>query len=525
MTSHSSVLLHFHRADAREEFERSRRALRHSLLDRGPEDGAARLIELATSLDAGVARVKRDLLGTSLSTTEDNDRLLAWIHEQHVKILEMGLHLAKPGAPHRLAALVLFEWGETLKGKSWKERTEYARYHAIYREALGSGSHRRPLNWMVEGRGRAATLEGLYLRALLLDRFASGSLSRPQIEIVDAWLWEWMGALQGEPVRPQGAVLGVDLEGNAGLRVPGDAESMLYLSLDRLEAARRAVIGQLHRGRLVPAHGCIAELLIEEHIAVLDHLRQALRADAAAGRAERQRVAGARVEVWVGLQEIIARGVGIGAETGRWRVIDLSGSAIEQHARSRYSEASRRYLWLADASANGIGFQALAADATGIEIGELLGWRRIEGGPLALAQVVRKRASPDGQVFLGVRVITENALATKLSEVTAFANGICDALYLYIPGDDASGCRDSFIVSASGYDPRSSYRARAAGENFTLRFNRVRRSGRGWLLAGFELVPAKPVPRVPQVDTALILPEESEIDDPWGNEVSARLMR
>jgi predicted dehydrogenase len=57
-----------------------------------------------------------------------------------------------------------------------------------------------PGTLMADGRGRTVTVEKLYLRALLIDRFATGSLTRQQVEIVDAWLWHWEAALKAPGV-------------------------------------------------------------------------------------------------------------------------------------------------------------------------------------------------------------------------------------------------------------------------------------------------------------------------------------
>ena len=83
---------------------------------------------------------------------------------------------------------------------------------------VAGNRHRERFSWIADGRGRTTTLEALYFRAMLLDRFTSGSLTAPQMAIVDAWLWEWTPALKGEFAYPGGDVLRVDLDSAAGLR-------------------------------------------------------------------------------------------------------------------------------------------------------------------------------------------------------------------------------------------------------------------------------------------------------------------
>jgi hypothetical protein len=542
MATQSSVLLQFQRPDARAEFDRSRRELKNSLLEHGAEIGAARLTELAAALDTGVTRMKRDLLATSLCWNEDNQNIAKWISRQHRSLAEMAARVfedARAGADgaimRQMAALTFFQTGEASKWTMWRERVDYAPLHRMLETMIGGGRHREKLSWVADGRGRTTTIEALYFRALLLDRFTSGSLAASQVAILDAWMWEWIGALQGERAA-SGEVLRVELDSGSGLRDgKRDGEGpTLYLALAPLEAERRKIIGELHRGRLVPAHGWVSELRIEEHISVLDHLRDAFRAPAggAAPRARRQAGGGTRLEIWVGLQEILARGIGVGTETGRWRALNLSDPAIEQQANVRYSDSTKRYLWLLDASDTGMGFEGLECDAAGIEVGDLLGWRNITGGPVVLARVMRRMpSSTSGQVLIGVQLLTEAAQPLKLSQVVSFDNGNANGTYLFVPGDDDSGQRDAFLVSDKTYELQASYNTHVGNEAFTLKFNRVRGKGRGWILAGFEILPAQcaaPAPAAagPEFNFTLELIEEDkpQADDPWGNEVSRRLL-
>src|SRR5262249_20898451 len=139
-------------------------------------DAEAALAELAATLDGGVARIKRDLIGSSLCWNEDNQHLAAWIQDQNRKLADMGADLALASARRpageravRLAALVLLHRGEALKWLQGRTRRDHAPLHALYTLMREAGSHRATVTVVTEGRGRAATIEGLYLRALLLD--------------------------------------------------------------------------------------------------------------------------------------------------------------------------------------------------------------------------------------------------------------------------------------------------------------------------------------------------------------------
>lgn len=541
--ANSSVYLQFQRPDGRSEFDRTRRDLKSSLLDQGTEAAAGRLSDLGAALDTGVTRLKRELLGTSLCWNDDNQALARWISQQHRALAEMATRvvteLRREGNDETLVrqmmALTFFQWGEAVKWTMWRERHDFMALHGMLAAAIEDGRHRQKFMWTADGRGKTTTLEALYFRALLLDRFTSGSLTSPQVAIAEAWLWEWTNVLTGVREYPGGDVLRVDLDTPAGLR-EGEREGegdTLYLRLEPLEAERRKIIAELHRGNLVPAHGAVAEIRLEEHICVLDHLRAAFRgcvAGDSAQRAPRQSAGSTRLEVWVGLPEILSRGIGVGTETGRYRALNLSDPAIEAQSRARFNEATKRYLWLVDASATGHGLEALESDAQGIEVGDLLGWRNTTNGPIVLARVMRRMpAATSGQVFLGVQLLTEAAQPLKLTQVVSFDNGSANGTYLFVPGSDDSGAGDGFLVSDHTYGLQASYSTHVGAEAFKLKFNRVRIKGRGWNLAGFEILTAESGPKYTPAESepefTLVFEDTAEtVDDPWRNEVAPRLL-
>ena len=534
-----SFALQFQRPDARAEFERTRREMKGNVLEGGAEAAAERLLELGGILDSGVARIKRELLASALCWNEEHEQLNTWIYQQHRGIVEMAPRVIEAMRRHghpllqRLVALTFYHWGESLKWTMQRERLEYEPLHDLLMMSMVGERHREPISWLADGRGYNTTIEAMYFRTLLLDRFTSGSLTRQQVEVLDAWIWEWSPSLRAVRQHPGTACLRVDLDSNAGLREgPRQGEgSTLYLPLEPLEAQRRRIIGEFHQGRLVPAAGCAAEIRIEEHITVLDHLARAFRTPEgdAPQRAPRQQTSGTRIEVWIGLAEVLSRGVGVGAETGRYRALNLADPSIVQQGNStRFGDSSRRYLWLVDTSATGLGFEALESDAAGMEVGDLLGWRKPGTGLIQLGRIIRRMPSAtSGQVFFGVQLLTQAAQALKLSQVMAFDNGQADGTYLFVPGDDESGCRDAFLVSEGTYELQSTFRAHVGNDSFTLKFNRVRGKGRGWILAGFEILPSRlpeaqsAVPK--ELDFTLVL-DDADTDDPWRREVRDKLL-
>ena len=504
------------RADIRAEFERKRRALRTAIGELAPETAAARLGELGATLDAGVARIKRELLATSLCMNDEHQALGEWICGEHEKLAEIAFKLldgsggaiADPVLALNLSAAAFFHWGEAVKWSTRRARHNYQPLHAILRDSMRSERHRQPMRVVSDGRGRTVSLESLYFRALLLDRFGGGSLTRQQMEVLDAGLWEWAPALSGTPSYPGGKVFRVDLDGSGGLRegpraVVGES---LHLSLEPLEARRRQVIKELHRGRIVPAHGCAADMRVEEHVAVIDQLQRAFEScgEDAARRAERSPGAGMRLEVWLGLSEIVSKGVAPPTveTTGAWKVTEDVRAAIASGNRNHpalgiVDDPSKRYLWLVDVSESGFGFEALGRDAVGIEVGDLVGWRKAKGEPCTIGKVVRRvpGGSP-GQVFLGVQRLTEAALPLRLVEEIG-ERELSENSFVFVAGADQSGRHDAFLLPEN-LQRENAFRARIGNDLYKLRFNRVRNKGRGWILAGFEIVTADK-PQAPQV--------------------------
>ena len=127
--------------------------------------------------------------------------------------------------------------------------------------------------------------------------------------MLDAYLWEWAPALVGTMRYPGGAVLRVDLDCDHGLRHGQrmNDRPVLYLQLAPLEARRKAIIKELHRGRIVPDQGRAANIRVEAHVAVLQQLRRLFAGVGSEGRprATRHVTAHRNVEVVVGLEEIL----------------------------------------------------------------------------------------------------------------------------------------------------------------------------------------------------------------------------
>jgi hypothetical protein len=561
----------FQRPEGRADFERARNAVRAMLGDGAPDDIIKTLTRLDADLDEGVFKVKAELLGSVLCWKPDDRTLSAWIYDQHCEFAELARRAAdlferRSGCDDprtlKLIALAFLHWGEAAK---WvvgrRERYDYGWMHWLMRMALTANRNLEQCEVRLDARARSATIESLFLRTLLLDRFAGGNLTRQQIEVLDAWLWEWMPVLKGLPTWPGQAVLRADLDGKGGLRhgrrlEPGPT---LYLPIAPLEQKRQAVIKEFHRGRIVPSLGVAADFRVEEHVAVLEQLRIVFEASQDEGeqRVVRKPTAGPYVEVWLGLSEILARGLSVDAPMTPQGGLALKGAAslsdtqrIRQIQFLDEYESTRRLLRLADVSATGYGFDATEKEATGIGVGDLVGIHLSEDEPCVLGRVVRRVPGQiEGQVTLGVLAISKSPQALTLSRTQRQGRPDDDEVFIYVPGGDHSGAQDAFLVPEKILQEQIPQDTRLGEDMFTIQFNRVRRKGRGWALAGFEILDARRVAAPPPLEIAAVKPVTPffsvgertgampkfelvekgnergiDYDDPWGREVSSRLL-
>jgi len=559
----------FQRPEGRADFERARNAARQLLADSSPEEALNAITRLDHELDEGVYRVKAELLGSVLCWKPDDRALSAWIYDQHCEFAE----LARRGADvferrlgcddtrtMRLIAMAFLHWGEAAK---WivgrRQRYDYGWMHWLMRMAMAHNRHVERFEVRLDGRARTAGIEALYFRTLILDRFAGGNLTRQQIEVLDAWLWEWSDVLQGSNAHPGGRAFRADLDGKGGLRQgrsKGDSPC-LYLAIAPLEAKRQLVIREFHRGRIVPSLGLASTFRVEEHVAVLEHLHAAFRAsnEEDEPRTKRQPTPSSYVDVWVGMSEILARGL---KEQGKATLsLAAKGSSVNMDHRVRQvqfvdeNESSRRSMRLVNVSETGFGFEAGERDLMGVGVGDVLGMRFSEDEPCVLGRVVRRMPGQvEGQVVLGVETLSRTPQAVTLTRTQPQGRPDDEDSYIYIPGCETSGAQDAFLVPEKIVIDGSSHDARIGDDVFTLRFNRVRRKGRGWALAGFEIVEAKRFVPAPQPDPAapsstLFLDTvpaaeepkrfdpaktgayprfELDEDDPFKRELSARLL-
>jgi hypothetical protein len=462
-------------------------------------------MQLRALVDADVHAVKRSLFAASLACPEDDKAASRWISSQHRRLARIAHRGAEtvarlPGAGmHEFALLApaLHYMGESVKGHI-KESHFHRSLHALMRAALASGRHHEQIQFDRRGRAARCTLTSLYFRALLLARLGGGGLTFAQIEILDAWMWIWMPALSGADHPPDGVAYRADLDSNEGLRCGARAGAgpSVYLLRAPIEAVRIAISGEFHRGRTVRAGGDAATFEIADHFAALDAVRRNLRGvrHASAGRGKRY-PANAVVELHAGLAEVMGAAVVTQpmslqpmahADAGRRAWTERERDHLEGNAR----EALRRVVQLIDVSDTGLSVEGEEAECAAVGVEDLVALRVAPAEPLLIAKVVRRLpAATGGRVVLGLRRLscaTQPVRARRASDAA-----LPELSLLYIPGEDEAGRQDAYLTSEAGAAQRELFETAVGEDIFSFRFNRVRDRGRGWVLAGFEVVGAR----------------------------------
>lgn len=488
----------FDDAASRARYEQAFERLRASAATLASESLADNFIVVEAQLDAGMVEVKTAMLTSGLFSNDDEQALGVWIYRQHANLAHIGARATQscahdPGFDHsrtmRLLALTFLHWGEAVKWELMvgrNERRDYGLLHSLMKIAIAKGRQRESGELIVDGIRRWSSIEHLYFRLLILDRFTSGNLTRQQVEVLDAWLWEWASALSGKTSYTSGAVLRSDLDDEHGLR-QGERKregATLYLELAPLEERRRAVIKELHRGRVVPAQGRASSIRVEAHVAVLLQLRRLFSGGGgeSAARAPRENGANRRVELLLGLTEIVRE---LGADSSGVAAATEASPGKAVGYDSVYDKP-RRMMMLRNSSATGFLFEAARQDASDITVGDLMGVRLAAGVACVLARVVRRVHEKDDVIQLGLELVSDISSPIRLARLVGPDN--VEETLVFVPGADGSGRFDSFAVPYSVLKDAKRYTIRAGGKAFALAFNRVHKRGRGWALAGFEIV-------------------------------------
>lgn len=406
----------------------------------------------------------------------------------------------------RLArARAVYHLGETVKHDVFAGITtslDYALLHGLMRASMEAGQHRDSLTVPVEGRPAECTVEFLYFRALLLARFSSGALNARQIDILDAWMWLWMPVLRAVTSAPAGSALRADLDSCDGLRRgPRSREtSSLYLPQEPIEGAFRTLVASFHDGRIVPETGRASRFRLEEHIAVLDLIRAGLKDSRRKEviRAERREV-GKGIEFHLGIGEAMEQAfLPAPPSASVLTLAPLPTDAPEARAlRDRdlapadIYRLERRQATILNESATGLALEGNQEQFSGVSTCDLVGFRTGAHDELELGKVVRTTAAKaSARVVVGVRRV--GFASRPVPGMRRLADGKQEEVMLaFVQGDDAGGRRDAFLLEQGAFTTADTFQLVADGIAFEFRFNRIREEGRGWVMAGFEVIGAQ----------------------------------
>lgn len=442
---------------------------------------------------------RETLLKTGLFQSRDEQAAALWMAERYEHLRAMAcanvprvFDDAASDRNQRIQACALAmllcghatKWGKFAGNRPLPDAREWL--HQIFRTAVAFGVDAGVISQRIEDQQIDATAEALYVRALLLDRFASGNLPPNRLEILDNWLVAWMGSLwlTRAPV-PGEPTLGVNTASPQRGLVPhfeGDG-AHLFLSLQPLQRQLDRTIREFHHGRIFPGWGIGAAAPMEEHVAVIDFLEREFLLIEQAQRQRSQR--GRRVSfgtnavvgVFFGFDEICR--LAFASD----RLHTLSGGGMEIGIRNA--------IGLNDVSEGGLGLDMVEDDARRVQVNELVAVRLEKGKPCLLGVVVRK--SPlqrPSATLVGVKILNKAPVFTALERVDEATNSWQPGQGILLAGSAADGFADSIVIRDTTYIANAPIAVTLGNAAFELALRRIRQQGPGWRMAAFDAVPA-----------------------------------
>jgi len=401
------------------------------------------------------------------------------------------------------------KWGGLLnepgRGTPWRQ------LHALYALAEAEGYAREPFTVHASEPGFDATVEALYLRALLFEMLNTGSLTKVQMEIADGWLASWCReyALDAS-AEPGRHFLAVDLASESGMQPlarRGPGANPRFLHADALGAQIESMKAELRHGRVHGETGAGAVLPIEEHAALLSGIEKLYAAMIAGGESRLQpRTAfeDREVDVVAGIEAVLrklreARGAEVAASpaapaaaVASMEIIEVSPAglsvlAADPHIPGAMLEAPAAdpevERWrVQDLSARGYGLLGDRAASEAIPLHGIVALRNHETGGWIVGSVVRKQPNRAGDVLVGIEVLGYRPIAVELA-----AKGVPVAPAVFLPGDDREGRLDTLLLPLGEFRMGSRFVIRAAGERYAVRLNRITGKGADWISARFEV--------------------------------------
>jgi hypothetical protein len=464
---------------------RMRQALSTTLQDvessqnaRAPADATNAMVASFIEFEAITREERERLLQNSNASTAEDLMLAEWYASRYDQLARMARSITeRPLAARTADAAPSWAYSILLRGHATKWRQVAGHraiaprgvLHQVFKSAIAAGIGDGIMPMIIEGQPLETTIEALYARTLLLERFASGNLTAQRLEILDNWLVSWMGAMwlsRDASTAGDGPLLCVDTnsETHGLMRVSAGSSADYFMALRPLERQLARAVQSFHRGVIFPGWGIGMAFRIDEHVAVIEHLEQEFRllSSGAETKSKRSPVArGAEVDFFAGIEDVSAVCAGKTVRGQRLRLLDVSQS--------------------------GIGLSSPVDAALNISIEDLVAVRLEPRGGLLLGEVVRKATGAErNTVVVGVRLLSKEPLQISVSMSTPHAGPVMfDALF--IRGDSDAGNGDAIVLSDAAYRFDVDLHANIRAAHFVLRPGRVRRHGRGWKLVSFDV--------------------------------------
>ena len=477
---------------AQEELSAKHHALEKNIAGYIPGDAAKALAQALRYFEDNFRSERELLLKTGLFKTRAEQLSCQWIAGRYDHLLRMARDCvlrifagSNGDRPMRAqaCALAIALSGHAIKWRKFSgsrpDPTTREWLHEIFRTAAAFGVDAMVLSVRIEERPFDATVETLYVRALLLDRFSSGNLPPRRLEILDNWLVNWMGALwltrapvEGEPT------LGINTAApQRGLTpyVAGDG-SHLFLSLRPMQRQLDRSIREFHHGVVFPGWGIGVSAAMDEHVAVIDFLEREFLLIEAARKQRNKRLAvgvNSPVGVFFGFEEICR--FAFSPE----RLHSLAGGGTEIGIRNS--------IQLIDISEGGLGLDMVDEDARRVNVDDLIAVRLEKGRPCVLGVVARKsKLHKPTATLIGVKVLSKAPIYSVMDRVDESSNTWQQTEGILLAGTAEDGFADSILISDKIYVANSLMAVTMENRTFELQLRRVRQQGSGWRMAAFD---------------------------------------
>ena len=163
------------------------------------------MIAMLTEFETSTRDERERTLHNSNAPDNDDLQTCDWIAAQYERLARTARAITERTAATPAAVTCASAWAYAilLRGHAMKWRQAAGQraiaprgvLHQIFKSAAAAGIGDQILAMVCEGHPVNTTIEALYVRTLLLERFASGSLSARRLEILDTWLLSWMGSM------------------------------------------------------------------------------------------------------------------------------------------------------------------------------------------------------------------------------------------------------------------------------------------------------------------------------------------